>query len=370
MQMPNSQHEPIPLNQTHPIHLALPLSARDEVDPEAKQSEEHKLVPTKRQHGQALRLVNTKQMSREQWLQVRKQGIGASDAAAAIGLNPYQSPLALWLVKTGRDSALPSPNPDDDTSPVFWGNVLEPIVAQCYAKRTGNKVRKVNAVLQHADADKHWMLANLDYAVVGNDEVQILECKTAGEHTAKSWREGVPHYVQCQVQHQLAVTGKQAADVCVLICGQELRIYRIERDDELIAQLIELERRFWQFVIDDTPPAVDGSKSSGIALSCLYPEDDGEVLDFSNDPYLVSVYHDLLQARADLTDARSREDLTKQQIQQRMGEASRALFGEGSVSWKRNKAGQRRFTVHSAASSSSTQQDSSNRPDAEARTTL
>ncbi|MFX5426901.1 YqaJ viral recombinase family protein, partial [Acinetobacter baumannii] len=83
-------------------------------------------------------------------------------------------------------------------------------------------------------------------------DVQILECKTAGEFGARLWRHGVPEYVQCQVQHQLAVAGKQAADVCVLLCGQQIQIHRIERDDELIARLIELERQFWHYVETDT----------------------------------------------------------------------------------------------------------------------
>lgn len=97
----------------------------------------------------ALRLVSTKGMSREEWLMHRKQGIGASEAAAAVGLNPYLSPLELWMIKTGRDADMPKDKPDDDRSPLFWGNVLEPVVAECYSRRTGNKVRKVNAVLQH-----------------------------------------------------------------------------------------------------------------------------------------------------------------------------------------------------------------------------
>ena len=87
----------------------------------------------------ALRLVSTKGMNREQWLKVRKQGIGASDAAAAVGLNPYQSPLELWMIKTGRDGLLPAPNPDDIHTPLYWGNLLEPKVAEAYAKATGNK---------------------------------------------------------------------------------------------------------------------------------------------------------------------------------------------------------------------------------------
>ena len=52
--------------------------------------------------NRAKRLAKTKGMSREQWLQVRKQGIGSSDAAAACGLNPHMSMLELWMIKTGR----------------------------------------------------------------------------------------------------------------------------------------------------------------------------------------------------------------------------------------------------------------------------
>lgn len=304
------------------------------------------VIKPHRQHGQALRLVSTKSMSREAWLDVRKQGIGASDAAAAVGLNPYQSPLELWMIKTGRDSDMPKPDPNDESSPMYWGNILEPIVAQHYARRTGYKVRKVNAVLQHADSDKHWMLANLDYAVVSNTDVQILECKTAGEWGAKLWRDGVPAYVQCQVQHQLAVTGRAAADVCVLLCGQEIRIHRIERDDELIARLIELERQFWHYVETDTPPPADGSDSSGKALRYLYPSDSGDTLDLTNDPYLCQVFTELLVAREDLARAQQIEDERKQTIQQQMGDASKVIFPEGVVSWKKNKAGSRRFLIH------------------------
>lgn len=52
---------------------------------------------------------------------------------------------------------------------------------------TNNKVHQVNAVLQHPNPNKYFILANLGYSVVGTDEIQILECKTAGEHGAKLW---------------------------------------------------------------------------------------------------------------------------------------------------------------------------------------
>lgn len=164
-------------------------------------------VPTNKKTGRGvLRLVSTRDLSRDDWLDVRKRGIGSSDSSAAIGLNPYKSQLELWLEKTNRDQHLAKPNPDDDTAPVFWGVVLEPIVASQYQRRSGKKVRKVNAVLQHPDIP--WMLANIDREVVGSADVQILECKTAGINGARLWRDGVPRYVEVQVMHQLAVTGK------------------------------------------------------------------------------------------------------------------------------------------------------------------
>lgn len=285
----------------------------------------------------ALRLVKTNDLSRDDWLAVRKQGIGSSDAAAAVGLNPYQSQLELWLIKTHRDGGLPVIDPNDETSPMYWGNMLEHIVAAHYSKRTGNRVRRINAVLQHPDPDKAWMMANIDREVIGTDDVQILECKTAGINGARLWKEGVPEYVQCQVQHQLAVTGKQAADVAVLLGGQELRIHRIERDDALITRLVALERQFWQYVETDTPPPADGSDSADLALRCLYPNDSGITLDLSHDREMSAVFADLIAMRQDIAAREKVESELKQKIQQRMADATKALFETGQVSWKKSK---------------------------------
>ena len=121
-------------------------------------------------------------------------GIGSSDAAAAIGLSQYKSPLTLWLEKTNRKQ------PDDlsEKQAVFWGTVLEPVLATVYAKQTGLKVRKVNAVLQ--DPDHPFMLANLDREVVGHpDGLGVLEIKTASYFSAPQWEDGIPVAYQCQV---------------------------------------------------------------------------------------------------------------------------------------------------------------------------
>lgn len=284
-------------------------------------------------HRPALRLVSTREMDRAQWLDVRRRGIGSSDAAAAVGLNPYKSQLELWLEKTGKGQKLASPDPAEEEGPTYWGTLLEPIVAAHYTQRTGRRVRRINAVLQHPS--QPWMLANIDREILGSDDVQILECKTAGLNGARLWGEGVPEYVQLQVLHQLAVTGKQAADVAVLICGQELRIHRIERDEPMIAQLIALEASFWKLVTENVPPPADGSDSAERALRSLYPRDLGATVDLRSEPRLEASFQELLAVRATLQELNDRASQLKQAIQQRMGEATKAVFSTGVATWKR-----------------------------------
>ena len=287
---------------------------------------------TKASSTTALRLLKTKDLSRNDWLKARKQGLGSSDAATALGLNPYQSPLSLWLDKTQADT-VSDIDPEDDSHPTYWGNVLEPIVATHYSKRTGNKVRRVNAILQHPEHP--FMLANLDREVVGQPDVQILECKTTGHYGAKAWKDGVPEYVLVQVMHQLAVTGKQAADVAVLIAGQQLQIHRIQRDEALIAKLIELESRFWWHVENNIPPPTDGSDSAALALQTLFPTDNGEVVDYRFDADMNAVFDELVKVRAHLDEYKAKEGQLKQRIQQTMEHHSHAQFLHGSVSWKK-----------------------------------
>ena len=285
----------------------------------------------------ARRLADTKNLSHQDWLAVRNTGIGGSDAAAACGLNPYMSMLELWLIKTGRQ------NPDlsdglieNAYSPLYWGKELEPLIAKYYTAKTGNKVRRVNAVLQHPDPDKSFMLANLDYAV-NKSEVGVLEIKTTGEHGAKLWKHGVPLYVTCQVQHQLAVTGKSLAHVCVLICGHEARVYEIKRDELIINQLIQQERRFWEYVQKDVPPPADGSESAAKALSQLYPTSQGEMIDYRDNDILNTWFNQLSEQKKLIDQHQHRFDFLKQQIQQVMKTAELATFTNGSVSWKKSK---------------------------------
>ncbi|MGA8882735.1 MAG: YqaJ viral recombinase family protein [Acinetobacter sp.] len=286
----------------------------------------------------AKRFVDTKNLSQAEWLEIRRQGIGSSDCAAACGLNPYMSMLELWMIKTGRIQQIIDDESQEGHAPLYWGKQLEPLVAEYYSMHTGHKVRRVNAVLQHRDPDKHFMLANLDYSVVGHADVQLLECKTAGEYGAKLWRDGVPLYVLCQVQHQLAVTGKQAAHICVLICGHETRIFKVTRSESVIQHIVNAERYFWDCVEKDTPPDADASESAAKALQLLYPEHvPFSTKDLSEDEQANQQFEQLIQARNQAEKHQQQFDLLKHQLQGQMQEAERATFKTGSVTWKKSK---------------------------------
>ena len=313
--------------------LTLPIQATPTND-----SQSVKVRPAGHEPKSARRLADTKNLSHQEWLAVRNTGIGGSDAAAACGLNPYMSMLELWLIKTGRQ------NPDlsdglmeNAYSPLYWGKELEPLIAKYYTAKTGNKVRRVNAVLQHPDPDKSFMLANLDYAV-NKSEVGVLEIKTTGEHGAKLWKHGVPLYVTCQVQHQLAVTGKSLAHVCVLICGHEARVYEIKRDEFIINQLIKQERRFWEYVQQDVPPPADGSESAAKAITQLYSQSTADkTLDFSQNEDMNMLFGQLLAEKNLMEVHADNYESLKQRIQMHIQDAEKAVFSLGSVSWKKAK---------------------------------
>ncbi|BEP58693.1 hypothetical protein GmRootV118_59370 [Variovorax sp. V118] len=220
-----------------------------------------KRVPTtpSRSRVPALRLVQATraqaQLS-ERWSNVYETGIGNLDAAAAVGRDPFKSPVRLWMEKTERAELLqPTPGaasmPDDAA---YWSRLLDPIVAAHYTVRTGRQVRRTSTFLRHPQHP--WMFTHPGREVVGATNVQLLECRCVGMDAAALWVEGLPAYVRIQMLHQLAVTGAQAVDVVALICGQDLQIHRVEREEVEISRLVDAEREFWHCVeLDQAPPA-------------------------------------------------------------------------------------------------------------------
>ncbi len=205
-------------------------------------------------------LVSTENMPYEDWLEYRKQGIGGSDASVVCGINRYKSPVELWMEKTGQ---LPH---QEAGEAAYWGTQLEPFVRAEFTKRTGIEVSRRNELLQ---SEEHpFMLANLDgICEVPDVGPCIFEAKTASAYKVGEWEDTIPDEYALQLAHYMAVTGYAGAYIAVLIGGNTFKWKFIERDEELISMLIQLETDFWNHVQDGTPPPLDGSDASAKFLA-------------------------------------------------------------------------------------------------------
>lgn len=187
---------------------------------------------------------------RAQWLAERRTGIGGSDVAAILGMSPWRSPLDVYLDKIGEASEQP------DSPAMLWGRALEPVIRQRFADVTGLSIAVASGIQRHP-TEPH-MIASLDGLVLHDEApVAVFEAKTA--RTAEGWgpdgTDEVPDYYAVQVQHYMAVTGLPRAFVAALIGGSDFRIYVIDRDDETIEALVDVERDFWhRHVLARVPP--------------------------------------------------------------------------------------------------------------------
>ena len=209
-------------------------------------------------------LYHKKNLSREEWLQCRRVGIGGSDVSIIAGLNKYKSIYELWEEKTGEVSLK-----ETASEVAYWGTVLENVVKQEFMKRTGLKVRAKNMILQH---EKYpFMIADLDGVVRDNTgELCVFEAKTAIEYKKEAWEEGIPEEYQLQVQHYLAVTGYKKAYIAALVGGNKFYLKEIERDEEMIELIISMEEKFWNCVVEKKMPEPVGAERTGEWLDNYY----------------------------------------------------------------------------------------------------
>lgn len=173
--------------------------------------------------------LDTQGKDRAEWLDMRRSGIGGSDVGKIAGLSAWGSPLSVYNSKVN--------DTDGTVGPAAWmGHRLEPIVADMYEAETGQAVNEPRALVRHPEHD--FMLANID-RVQTNDRLLEIKCRR------NPWSDGVPLDIEFQCRHYLAVTGFEGCDLAVLFGGVELEVFNIERDLEVEAALVDLERQFW-----------------------------------------------------------------------------------------------------------------------------
>lgn len=213
-------------------------------------------------------VVNVTEITREQWLEYRRSGIGGSDASTIVGLNPWSSPYVLFCDKMG---ALPE---KDDSEAMRQGRDLEQYVADRWMERTGKRCRRNNFMWRSTVWP--WMLADIDREVVG--ENAGLECKTTSVYNRHDFASGeVPltYYVQCQ--HYMAVMGFDRMYLAVLVLSRGFYDFIIERDEDEIEALTAAEEEFWDRLQREEPPEIDGSEATQDALKAMYPHEEAEL---------------------------------------------------------------------------------------------
>ena len=270
-------------------------------------------------------LTETDNLSYEEWLAWRRKGIGGSDASVVCGVSRYKSPIELWLDKTGQ---IPF---QEAGEAAYWGTQLEPFVKREFTKRTGIQIREVKQLLQ---SEEHpFMLANLD-GICHDDEHGecIFEAKTASAYKAQEWENSIPDEYMLQVQHYMAVTGYRATYIAALIGGNSFKWKLVERDEELISMLIELENKFWEHVKNGTPPPVDGSDACANFLAEKYSESTKTQIDLPDSA--IQIIRDYESASNQISKLTEQKTAAENQLKEMLGENEIGLLDYCEVAWK------------------------------------
>lgn len=264
----------------------------------------------------------------------RSRGLGGSDAAPALGLSPWKSPLELYLEKRQEIE-----QPDiSEQPPILWGNLLEPVIGSEYTRRTGIGFTTPKVTYQHP---KHeWMLANLD----GLAEDRVVEIKTArsGEGWGEPGSDQIPEHYKLQVMHYLLVTGLDLADVAVLIAGSDFRIYTVPADRELQELLLDGEADFWSRVEKGAAPDIDLTHRPLEIVRRLFPGTNGEKV-YADEPLnrWRAVYEEAVELRDRYAAA---ADSAKAHLLYSMGEAAELIF-DGGIVLRRREQKRKEYTV-------------------------
>jgi putative phage-type endonuclease len=255
-----------------------------------------------------------------EWLDVRQSSLGASEAATALGLNPWETRLQLYLRKLGMA------DPVRETPAMRWGTRLEPLLAEEYTRETGFSF--IAEQLFVRDPVRGFMSATLDRV---REDGRVLELKTCGARGAAEWGEAgsddVPPRYITQIMHQLIVTGTEIADLAVLIAGQDFRVYTIRRDDAVADRIVEANAEMWDRVQRRDPPPIDPARD-GAALARLWPRADGEVKLGPDGAILVNRWE---AAKEFIRFFERERDEVKCQLLAAMEEAASARLADGRI---------------------------------------
>lgn len=273
-----------------------------------------------------------------------RYGIGGSEAATALGLNPYQRPIELWQRKRAELAGQPDPFPVEVNEPIRWGILLEQPIRQAYCDRFGVEVATPTASMFHPEHP--WRRATPDGFVIDRAPVARIahgvEIKTASHRLAHVWgpdgTDEVPEHYAIQCHWSMHVLDVHRWDLAALIGGADFRCYRIERDRELEATMVERVAEFWERnVLGGVEPDDDGSNAF---RSYLIGKWRPEPVTIKATPEVESVVARIAYHRGARAGAAKALRQLEGELRAAMGPAE-ALDSTHGVIWSRERAGRR-----------------------------
>jgi len=220
------------------------------------------------------------ELSREDWLALHRTPgvITASQVPTILGLNKWCSPFTLFQQFRGR---VPWP---DESIAMMMGHAAEPVIDKLYRRATGRDTSDLGdyAVVQHPDPSLDWLYCTTDRLIHDpqRKEPGVLELKHSGMWI---WPDGEapPLDYQAQIQIQMDICGVQWGSLAMVYSNRSFRYCDVEINPAFVAATKTAIRQFRDRVLNDEPPAVDGTESTTGALKCLYPYDSGEVVQWA-----------------------------------------------------------------------------------------
>jgi putative phage-type endonuclease len=265
-------------------------------------------------------LIGIFEADSEEWHAARKDSIGGSEISTILGLNPFESPYALWAKKTGKIPSSIEPN-----WAIRFGKAFEYPILKLWQEE--HSEYEIFTTGTYQDSLLPFRHANPD-ALARNKETGewiVIEVKTGRQ----TWEE-LPAGYYAQVQHYLDVLGLQKAAL-VAVAGMTWYDFWIERDDFEIEIARQKAIDFQACIFADQRPEWDGSESTYEAVRYQHPQIEDSEVEIEGLENLLT-----LQREYDLANERLRQ--CKSEVLDRMGKSK---FAYAVIEGKRRKVASR-----------------------------
>lgn len=269
--------------------------------------------------------------NREEWLTHRQEGIGSSEVATILGLNPWETPYQLWRRKKGFDA------PKEETFAMKAGHYLEDAVSMFWHDETGRDIIKRSAIdWLILNADKPYMRVSPDRTYWlsdsrKNSDKGILECKTT-QMTIDE--DDLPKHWFCQLQYQLGVAELQQGSLAWLCSGRQFGYKDIALVPDFFQWIEEEVTKFW---VDNIQGNVEPDATSVADVLLKYNRHtDGKIIEVADDIY--TAVNDLKALKEQIAQLDEQKEEIEAKIKLGFGDAEAISYGGQTIAtWKAPK---------------------------------